>query len=124
VLLEAEHAVAQRRGRREVARDQQQADEADDLLVGQPLPVHLGLDQPARQVVARAGPPGPDVLQEVGVHLAHDRRDGRQRLLTDVAHILVRIRLPAERTSAHVRNEPRSEVGVPSSSASTITGSG
>lgn len=61
------------------AGEQQQPDEADDLLIGQSLPVHLGLDEPARQVVTRAGPPGPDVVQGVCVHLSHRRRDGRGR---------------------------------------------
>ena len=50
VVVQADDAVAQRRRGRDVARDQQQPDESDDLLVDQPLPVHLGLDQLARQI--------------------------------------------------------------------------
>ena len=71
-------------------------DEADDLLVGQPLPVHLGLDQLAGEVGAPVGPSGLDVVQEVGVHLPHRRRDGLQRLLADLGHRLVGVDLLAE----------------------------
>ena len=36
---------------------QQQAQEAEDLLVGQPLAVDLGVREPAHQVAARLGAP-------------------------------------------------------------------
>ena len=79
-----------------MAGEQQQPDEADDLLVGQPFAVHLGLHQPAGQVVGRVQPPGPDVVQEVRVHLPHDRRDRAHGLLAGLQQRLVRVDLLAE----------------------------
>jgi hypothetical protein len=61
--------------------DQQQPDEADDLVIAQPLPVGLHPQQLAGEVVAGVLPAGTDVVEEVAVHLPDGRRGPAHRLL-------------------------------------------
>ena len=51
VLVEREDGVAEESGRGDVAREQEQPDESDDLLVVESFPVHLDAYQLAREIV-------------------------------------------------------------------------
>ena len=62
---EREEGVAQRPIGRLDACGQQQVQEGEDVVVGQPASVHLGLDELADQVVARLAAPLCDALGEV-----------------------------------------------------------
>ena len=122
VVEQGVERIADQTERRLRAGRQQQAQEAEDLLVGQPLPVDLGMDETAHQVAGRLGTAlrqeRAQKLDQILCRLVAARRIVREA--DDVESPMVKRLVVLHRNPDHVgddadrdrRSELRDEVGA------------
>ena len=72
IFDEGQHRIIDQVGGGLGAGDQQQLEEAHDLLVGEALAIHFRLHQPRQQIFARLGTPPAELLRKIGGHLRPD----------------------------------------------------